>query len=214
MKLHLGCGQRYLEGYINIDFPLSKHTVQRKSVADLYCDITKLTYKPNSIEEIRLHHVFEHFDRPTACGLIAAWHSWLIIGGKIHIEVPDFYRTAKVVHSFFNTMKSKKVALRHLFGSHEAFWAIHKEGYTKETLLELMSLIGFSDFKVMRNSWKGTYNIEVIGIKNTNKTYDEYLISIEKYLSGFLVDETEESLLKIWMNMAKNQLDICLRGHE
>ena len=61
MKLHLGCGQQYFEGYRNIDFPLTQHTVQTKSVADEHADLTSLRYPAGSIDEIRLHHVFEHF---------------------------------------------------------------------------------------------------------------------------------------------------------
>ena len=27
-RLHLGCGTRYLDGYVNIDYPPSEHTVR------------------------------------------------------------------------------------------------------------------------------------------------------------------------------------------
>ena len=79
-KLHLGCGQRYLEGYVNIDFPAAEHTVQEQSVADRHADLLCLSYPAGSIDEIRLHHVFEHFDRHTACALMASWQSWLKVG--------------------------------------------------------------------------------------------------------------------------------------
>ncbi|MBU1349519.1 MAG: hypothetical protein ABII99_02395 [Patescibacteria group bacterium] len=90
MKLHLGCGENYLEGYVNIDFPPEFHTIQNKSVADKYANIFELKYKKDSIEEIRLHHVFEHFERAVALALIAGWRSWLKKNGVLRIEVPDF----------------------------------------------------------------------------------------------------------------------------
>jgi hypothetical protein len=77
IKLHLGCSQKYLESYTNIDFPLTEHSVQTKSIADEHHDILGLSYPVGSIDEVRLHHVFEHFDRPTACALIASWGTWL-----------------------------------------------------------------------------------------------------------------------------------------
>ena len=90
MKLHLGCGQRYLDGYTNIDFPSTEHTVQTVSVADEFHNLFELLYKQKTIDEIRLHHVFEHFDRATACAFMVGWNSWLKIGGNLRIEVPDF----------------------------------------------------------------------------------------------------------------------------
>ena len=36
LKLNLGCGERYLEGYHNIDFLPAMHTVQTRIVADLH----------------------------------------------------------------------------------------------------------------------------------------------------------------------------------
>ena len=97
MKLHLGCGETYLEGYQNIDYLPSKHTVQTKGRADEYADIRELAYAPASVEEIRLHHVFEHFTRPVALALLTAWNAWLEPGGTLRIEVPDFDRTARRV---------------------------------------------------------------------------------------------------------------------
>ena len=94
MKPHLGCGERYINGYINIDFPSESRTVMDTSKADIHTNILELNYSLESIDEIRLHHVFEHFTRPVASALIAGWYSWLKPGGKMHIEVPDFEETS------------------------------------------------------------------------------------------------------------------------
>ena len=81
IRLHLGCGEKYLEGYVNIDYPPDEHSVQVSSPADVYADITELSYEPGSVAEVRLHHVFEHFDRVTALSLLIDWYAWLEEGG-------------------------------------------------------------------------------------------------------------------------------------
>jgi len=68
--------------------------------------------------------------RPIACALISAWYFWLKPKGVLHIEVPDLYKTALVVYNPFRSYNKKMVAIRHIFGAHEASWAVHCEGYT------------------------------------------------------------------------------------
>lgn len=208
MKLHLGCGQVYLDGYVNIDFPLSKHTVQSVIKADRYTDITLLRYQKNSIEEIRLHHVFEHFTRPIASALLSSWFLWLKPGGLLHIEVPDFQRTAAVVLSPFSTTRKKLLAIRHLYGSHEVEWAIHCEGYTPKSLSRLLELYGFRILKIDKNSWKGTYNFEIFAIKSSKNLNKNKFEEITKnYFINYLVDESaEQKLLSIWMDVYKKQM--------
>lgn len=209
MKLHLGCGQRYLDGYINIDYPLSEHSVQKNSVADINADILALRYPASVVAEVRLHHVFEHFTRPVACALVAAWNSWLQPNGLIHIEVPDFHRTARAITSSLTSLKSKAVAERHLFGSHEAHWAAHYEGYTPALLKKLVSTFGFAIQKIDKNSWRGTYNFELFAYKsNQTLSKEECSARAEEYLSSFLLDnsETEKHLLAAWMEIYTHQL--------
>ena len=88
-KIHLGCGQRYLEGYLNIDFPSDHHTVMRPK-ADLFIDFRELQYDNEFLEEVRLHHVFEHYTRAQSISLLLTWRRWLKEGGVLHIETPDF----------------------------------------------------------------------------------------------------------------------------
>jgi len=99
LRLHLGCGELYLPGYLNVDLPSREHTVQRTSVADLYADIARLSFAQMSIAEIRLHHVLEHFDRVTAIRLLIQWYLWLEEGGKLVIETPDFERSVRRIAS-------------------------------------------------------------------------------------------------------------------
>ena len=125
IKLHLGCGTRYLNGYINIDHPLDKHTVQSHLIADRYEDIQLLKYSASSVSEIRLHHVFEHFPRQIALAILCRWVDWLKPGGTLHIETPDVMRSAWALISPLTSRSARSQIVRHLFGSHEASWAMH-----------------------------------------------------------------------------------------
>lgn len=204
----MGCGQKYLEGYLNIDFPPSEHSVQEKSVADLRADLHGLQYVSESIEEVRLHHVFEHFPRPVACALLASWHSWLRPRGVIHIEVPDFCRTASVMLNPIASFRKQAVAERHLFGSHEAHWAVHCEGYSTKILKAMLTSFGFHTNKLQRNSWRGTYNFEIIAAKTEARfTREDFELACRKFLANFLVDASETKLLSVWMTMYRAQVE-------
>ena len=201
MKLHLGCGQRYLEGYINIDFPSEEHTFQKKSVADRHVNILELSYPSESIEEIRLHHVFEHFMRPTACALLSGWYFWLKPKGILRIEVPDLYKTALVLYNPFRSYNKKMVAIRHIFGSHEASWAVHCEGYTIFSMKKLLTLFGYRVITVGKNNWRGTYNFEIIAEKShLGFTENNFKVTAQEYLKSFLIHENDEmDMLALWM---------------
>lgn len=209
MKLHLGCGQKYLEGYVNIDFPLDQHSVQKKSLADEQKNILELKYKTETVDEIRLHHVFEHFDRATACALLVAWNNWLKKDGILHIEVPDMeYCISRMLNPLLNANK-KAIAQRHLFGSQEADWAVHYEGYSSATIKNMLSTFGFKVKSIEKNRWKGTGNISVIAIKH-EKLNDsgEILERVSDYLRNYLVDNSDSELemLKVWIGKFNKQL--------
>ena len=165
LKLHLGCGQNYLAGYLNIDFPSTQHTIQERSVADIFEDITRLSFSRNQVHEVRLHHVFEHFRRPQIAAMVACWNTWMVDGGKVHIEVPDLGRIARVFANPLSSTKARAVAERHLFGSHEATWAAHYEGYDASLLSSLLNVFGFEVTKIKRTRWNGTHNIHVFAKK-------------------------------------------------
>jgi len=210
MKLHLGCGQRYLEGYLNIDFPLSSHPVQETSVADLHTDILSLRYPAETVSEIRLHHVFEHFPRPVACALLAGWYTWLQPGGRIHLEVPDFQETALAMLKPDFSFKQYAVGERHIFGSHEAGWAVHCEGYTTESLTMFIESFSFKVTEIRKNSYLGTFNFELAATKlNNSLTSEELKLITENYLKTFLLNESQDELklLSVWMDIYHKQVE-------
>ena len=58
MKLNLGCGDKILEGYVNVDVAESR--VGKRP--DVLCDLHQLTpFETNVADEILSVHVVEHF---------------------------------------------------------------------------------------------------------------------------------------------------------
>jgi predicted SAM-dependent methyltransferase len=211
IKLHLGCGELHLDGYLNIDFPPSSHTVQTKLAADEFHDILDLSYPSNSIKEIRLHHVFEHFSRPITCALIASWWSWLEPGGLLHIEVPDFDRTALVVLNPFSSDHARHVALRHIFGSQEAKWAVHQEGWSPKRLKRLLQEMGFDQIQTRRNSYQGTFNFEILAMKSRiDISKNDFEKSVQSFLVGYCLNHsgTEKRILEVWMEIYRQQIEV------
>jgi len=85
MKIHLGCGNDYKEGYVNID--LSKE-VKPDKVWDL--EKTPLPFKENFVEEVLANHVLEHIRN--FIPLMHDLHRICKSGALIKIRTP-FYST-------------------------------------------------------------------------------------------------------------------------
>lgn len=214
MKLHLGCGQKYLDGYWNVDFPSEEHTVQDYSVADSVCDIKTLEYPKGSIDEVRSHHFFEHFPRPVALALLCRWTDWLKPGGTLHIETPDFLSSIYRFVSPFVSFDEKEQIMRHLFGSHEAPWAVHWDAWYEERFKKILVALGYTDLKFIKSQWGATRNIEVIATRGAQLfTNNEYREIVQDFLSGSLIKEpvkkgkvdlttvapSEVQMLNVWL---------------
>lgn len=144
VKLHLGCQEKYLKGYINIDLPPEKHSVQEVK-ADKYADVRELVYEEASVDEIRSHHLLEHFSRQEALVLLSRWHKWLKIGGVLVVETPDFEESAEKFVS--SSLDDQFVLARHIFGSHEASWAYHKDFWSEQKFRYVLESLGFGKFR-------------------------------------------------------------------
>lgn len=202
LRLHLGCGEQRFEGYINIDYPGPLHTVQTKRAADVFTDITRLRFPQQCVDEIRLHHVLEHFDRPRALGLLILWNQWLKMGGKLHIETPDFLNSARQIASNIPYLTQQAI-LRHLFGSQEAVWAYHCDGWYAEKYQRVLPRFGFS-IQCIR-SWHWPHpphlaNVEVVAIKTAEMSYAELLAAADAVLAESVVADvsSERAMLDGW----------------
>ena len=93
-------------------------TTHPSSRPDVEADIVSLDAPDPTIADVRLHHVFEHFERAVALALLVRWFEWLEPGGVLTVETPDFERC---VDDFTHrTPDEQALILRDVFGSQEA----------------------------------------------------------------------------------------------
>ena len=149
-RVHLGCGDVYLRGYLNVDFPPSEATASGTSRADLESDVASVACPRQTLREVRSHHLFEHFERAHALALLLRWYSWLEPGGYLTVETPDF---EACVEGFAERDSSEQtVILRHIFGSQEAPWALHQDGWSPRRFQEVLSALGYRSV-LTRRTW-------------------------------------------------------------
>lgn len=198
MKLHLGCGGTYLDGYVNIDFPLSEKTIMNVK-ADVYCDISNLNYDDNSIEEIRSHHLFEHFNRVDALRMLIKWRRWLKPGGKLIIETPDFF-WCSLIFPFIPSYSFKMRLGRHIFGSQEDFWGCHLDFWYKSKFKKVLSNLGFENFRFHHPIYRNLLpNIKVSCSKSDKRINEE--IALKELLRIYILSgEDKEKFIQNWLS--------------
>jgi hypothetical protein len=85
MRLNLGCGNRRLEGYFNVDkYP----ACNPDAVVDL--EVLPWPWPDNSVEEVDLHHVLEHLGQRTETflGIMGELYRVMMPNALAHITVP------------------------------------------------------------------------------------------------------------------------------
>ncbi len=194
--LHLGCGESYLPGHINIDLPFADRPLHVKNGPDYFYNILDLRFPMNSISKIENHHMFEHFSRPVSLALLCAWYLWLDINGEIVIETPDF---EGITQRYLETssFSTRQVIIRHLFGSHEASWAYHYDGWSHDKFAYILSELGFRLEDSHRYSWNNLDNIIIKARKARILTLEQIKQTAYAILQLSCVDRSE-SEYKMW----------------
>lgn len=90
LKLHLGCGPRYLHGWHHRDIADFDHLDSRGPVDDLS------DFDDGSVERIYASHVLEYFDQYHVSTLLNEWRRVLVSGGRLNIAVPNFQALVRV----------------------------------------------------------------------------------------------------------------------
>jgi len=83
LKLHLGCGNQHLEGYVNVD-------ISPASSADIVVSAERLPFLNGCASEIFTSHMIEHIPRESLNTTIIEWHRLLAPNGRLVIRCPNF----------------------------------------------------------------------------------------------------------------------------
>lgn len=188
LKYALGVGEYYLEGYLNVDYPQEHHNVNDNIKADLYADILTMDYEP--CIEIRSHHFFEHFNYFNTFILLYKWINALELNGILTIDIPDLEELCKAY--LYGDIKTKFLVTRYLYGSHEAHWAYHINGWSKDTLeyilndlgLELINIKKYGNFEDIQPNCGMTLTFEVKNKLNKQEISEKLINFLSLYKNG------------------------------
>ncbi|MCA9468682.1 MAG: glycosyltransferase [Nitrospira sp.] len=211
LRLHLGCGEQHLDGYVNVDYPSSEHNVMTPT-ADVFWDLQRMKLPDDIVDEIRCHHVFEHFNRVNALAMLMRWHRWLKCDGLLYLETPDLMGCAQTFIST-KSLRTKMGIVRHLVGDQTASWGFHVEQWFPERFVHTLERLGFAHIETKAWSWPHEpylSNVVVAARKAEMLSWSELLRRGDMLLWESTVSDEERPAYEIW----RTQLRQCVRSHQ
>ena len=138
MKLNLGCGNKLLEGWINVDLNPSNPEVVQADISG------PLPFDDDSADEAMAIHVIEHFYVWQAKDILSEWRRVLKPGGRLALEAPDL---TKIVKAMYRGETDPFLTTWGLYGDqrYKSEPMQHKWCYTPQSLEELCRAAGFVD---------------------------------------------------------------------
>jgi predicted SAM-dependent methyltransferase len=153
MKLHLGCGNKHIPGFVHVD-------MQNYSHVDLCEQVNTLNFaQDNSVELIYASHVLEHFGRHEVDQVLREWFRVLQPGGILRLAVPDF---ESIVLRYQETRDVNEV-MGLVCGGQRDDLDFHKIIFDEKSLQERLRDVGFSsvsryDWRKTEHSWLDDYS--------------------------------------------------------
>ena len=150
IKLHLGCGDNIIPGYINVDLEYSPGIVP--------CDAQNLCYPSAYADLIYASHLLEHFSRHTYKRVLREWIRVLKPGGTLRLAVPDFDQA--ILH--YETTHKLEDIMGLVVGGQKNDYDYHKVIFTYDKLKKDLESLGMR--RVRYWDWRNT----------DHTSYDDY----------------------------------------
>lgn len=154
LRLHLGCGTDYREGWFNVD-------ANPRVRADLYCNVESLpAIGDGSAQVVEACHVLEHLTLTQARAALREWRRVLRDDGELFLELPDLEACIRILgrESDANGFDFGMIGL---YGwppaiDSEGMAQVHKWGWSRAALAEELRQAGFDDvsFPEVTQTWR------------------------------------------------------------
>jgi len=149
IKLHLGCGERKMPDFINID-------IRKTEAVDVIGDISKdLPYEDETVDLIYSCANIEHFGRKEWIEIIKYWFKLLKTGGTLRLSTADFEEVCKE----YTENKDITKLLGFVVGGQKNDYDWHGMIFDFKLLKEELEKIGFKNIK--RYDWRQTEHAHI-----------------------------------------------------
>lgn len=171
IRLNLGCGDKVMEGYINVDVVPSR----LGKAPDILSDLKDLSvFTDNYADEILAVHVVEHFWRWEVEDTLREWVRVLKPGGQMILECPNLVSACE---EFLRDPEKHATAgpegqrTMWVFYGDPAWkdpYMIHRWGYTPSSLSQLMQKVGLINVRQEAAQFKlrEPRDMRIVGEKN------------------------------------------------
>lgn len=137
MKLHIGCGDVILPGWVNLDALPGPRV-------DVVDDAFHLTSIPDdSVDCIYASHILDHFSRNDTHEVLKRWYAKLRPEGTLRLAVSDF---AAVVEEYLGGRLLEEL-LGLLIGGHKTDFDKHGTAFDRSSLKRALEAAGFTDVR-------------------------------------------------------------------
>jgi predicted SAM-dependent methyltransferase len=159
LHLHLGCGPKYLEGFINIDAnPLRK--------IDLWLDVRNgLPFRSDSVDSIYSTHVLEHLYPDELKMLLSECARVLKRGCGVRIVVPSLSNAILAYNrknlTWFSGFPRHYESLGGKFSNFIFCDGQHRTAFDHEYMREVLSSVGFSEVVEVQEGESRLYGANV-----------------------------------------------------
>ncbi len=137
VKIHVGCGQRKIHGWINVDVD---HLVKPDRVDTAFLE----TFTDGSASVIYACHVLEHVPRNAYLSVLSAWFAKLAPGGTARVAVPDFCQVARAYVDKRATLPQLR---GFLVGGQKTSHDFHTMAFDFATLKDALVDVGFRNVR-------------------------------------------------------------------